>query len=52
MCQYANAIAFFHWHIIPLGYYFPESLNSNTIMTEQITFPEKGHINNWQTIIN
>ena len=30
----------------------PESLNSNTIMTEQITFPEKGHINNWQTIIN
>ena len=32
--------------------YPPESLNSNTIMTEQITFPEKGHINNWQTIIN
>ena len=26
MCQYANAIAFFHWHIIPLGYYLSFTL--------------------------
>nr|DAE67271.1 MAG TPA: hypothetical protein [Caudoviricetes sp.] len=38
--------------VISILHYPPESLNSNTIMTEQITFPEKGHINNWQTIIN